>query len=524
MENKQNNTQQKDSSDIWQKSFQTNTTTRTMEEDKNLLHEWIEEYERKMEKSEESKQEMCKESSRYERVLDVPDSGSDSESNLESREEYILGNLPISSNEIKRRITKEISKDYKRPQRVQHLDYSNVDKRALNCPKSKKESPRILTECLIVGLSNYIMKARVIWRWITAHISYDTKSYFSGSYNSCAPRDVLYTGKSVCSGYARLFKEMCDIAGVECVEIIGWAKGYGHKVGESFENQSTNHAWNAIRVDGNWYLLDATWGAGHVDNHGHFQRSYQESYWLTSPYIMIGAHFPSDKEWQLLKTPFSINKYSQMVYARPRFYELGLRIISHTKSVINSAQGKATVIFLCTKPNVKFLAHLCHANGTEAKNAVNVSNTSQETVQISLLIPKKGRYSLNIFAKEGNKGKESYDSIIEYQIESEVGLGGGFIFPYVYSIKEGELLGPLLGILNRGEKYEFKVFSKQAVAVALTFSSTDWRKLTRGAGCHVWYLSTNIPRCAKGDCSLNLKFPGRGASSSYSTLCKYNIQ
>jgi transglutaminase/protease-like cytokinesis protein 3 len=45
-------------------------------------------------------------------------------------------------------------------------------------------------------------------------------------------------------------------------KLDGFAKGFGYKIGEPLS--TPNHAWNAVRIDGNWYLLDATWDAGVV--------------------------------------------------------------------------------------------------------------------------------------------------------------------------------------------------------------------------------------------------------------------
>jgi uncharacterized repeat protein (TIGR02543 family) len=50
---------------------------------------------------------------------------------------------------------------------------------------------------------------------------------------------------AVCDGYASAFKLMCMIEGIECKEVTGWA-------GE-------NHAWNKVKIDGEWFVVDATW-------------------------------------------------------------------------------------------------------------------------------------------------------------------------------------------------------------------------------------------------------------------------
>jgi len=68
----------------------------------------------------------------------------------------------------------------------------------------------------------------------------------------------------VCSGYASLFKQMADIAGLECQVIMGYAKGYNYSY-DITKLPADNHAWISIKIDDKWYLADPTWGAGYID-------------------------------------------------------------------------------------------------------------------------------------------------------------------------------------------------------------------------------------------------------------------
>lgn len=64
---------------------------------------------------------------------------------------------------------------------------------------------------------------------------------------------VLTDGYSyaVCDGIAKTYSLLCNMAGVQTVRITGMA-GYNSDMGP--------HAWNKIKVDGQWYVVDATWG------------------------------------------------------------------------------------------------------------------------------------------------------------------------------------------------------------------------------------------------------------------------
>lgn len=62
---------------------------------------------------------------------------------------------------------------------------------------------------------------------------------------------VLVNGVGVCDSYAKAVKLLLDKAGMECVLIEG--------TGAEAPGKSADHAWNIVRIDGEYYHLDATW-------------------------------------------------------------------------------------------------------------------------------------------------------------------------------------------------------------------------------------------------------------------------
>lgn len=59
---------------------------------------------------------------------------------------------------------------------------------------------------------------------------------------------VLVGGASVCQGYAKTMQYLANRLGIECTLVIGTVTG-----GE-------RHAWNLMRMDGEYYYVDPTWG------------------------------------------------------------------------------------------------------------------------------------------------------------------------------------------------------------------------------------------------------------------------
>lgn len=63
---------------------------------------------------------------------------------------------------------------------------------------------------------------------------------------------VLLDGKAVCEGYARAMQYLLQKCGIECAEVAGHIR----KENGEFDGA---HAWNILKVDGDYYYLDTTW-------------------------------------------------------------------------------------------------------------------------------------------------------------------------------------------------------------------------------------------------------------------------
>lgn len=87
-------------------------------------------------------------------------------------------------------------------------------------------------------------KVRLIHDFIVNNFDYDS-SDFRSSAGSVA--DAIANGsKLVCSGYTRLFMQLCNKYGLECVPVYGTGAGQ-------------NHTWNKVKVNGEWKYIDVTW-------------------------------------------------------------------------------------------------------------------------------------------------------------------------------------------------------------------------------------------------------------------------
>ncbi len=63
---------------------------------------------------------------------------------------------------------------------------------------------------------------------------------------------VFLNGKAVCEGYARALQYLLQKCGVECAEVAGY-------ILDENGNRGGGHAWNIVKIDGDYYFMDATW-------------------------------------------------------------------------------------------------------------------------------------------------------------------------------------------------------------------------------------------------------------------------
>lgn len=99
---------------------------------------------------------------------------------------------------------------------------------------------KIGNACKAAGCSTDFEKALWIHDWLTKNARYDY------SFSHYGTDGVLLRGTGVCDSYAGAYMHLMEYLGVSCKHVSG--KGNGG-----------SHAWNALKLDGNWYWVDVTW-------------------------------------------------------------------------------------------------------------------------------------------------------------------------------------------------------------------------------------------------------------------------
>ncbi|KAM9842845.1 kyphoscoliosis peptidase [Aulostomus maculatus] len=291
--------------------------------------------------------------------------------------------------------------------------FHRVDSHAIRAGAELKEKcvfdVKMIAQSVTQGARNEVEKLRAIWVWLCHNIEYDVSGYLGRSEKLCSPEEVIAAGRGVCCGYSNLCMEMCREVGIECQEVPGHSKGLGYRQGQSLKNVKSDHLWNAVLLGGQWFLMDACWGAGRVDmEHESFVKRFDDFYFLTEPEEFIDSHFPDEEKWQLLETPISLEEFERRVFKTSAFFSIGLRLLQPRHFYIVTDDGEANVSLGFSRPvtfayEITQHQDLLHCGASEQRESSNSSfgllTVSHRSMNLQLLPPASGTYDVKVFAR-----------------------------------------------------------------------------------------------------------------------------
>lgn len=255
------------------------------------------------------------------------------------------------------------------------------------------------------------------------------------------------------------------------VQIIsGFSKGVGYSADKPVTLSSrTDHEWNAIELDGNWYLIDCTWGSGHMES-GSNVKEFEDFYFLTDPKFFIFDHFPymngdlkESQKRQLLSRPIGLQEFNNNVTCKPAAFKLGIQAVSHPDGYIKM-KNELRMRFRCTRNEDIYLsARLMLKEEDRMIELGNATFAVLEKGSCMLLVhpPRTGLYTMKVFGKYcSDESRNDYPQVFEYVINCTEVREQDFEYPKTFAgaITEKTILHqPLRGKLPQNTKITFKV-------------------------------------------------------------------
>lgn len=221
----------------------------------------------------------------------------------------------------------------------------------------EKSLPQIVSS-LTKNIKNPLKKAKVLAVFIAEH--YERDGFIKKEKENATKRGKIYkipyqsnlfeTKIGDSYAFADLYQQMCQLAGLEAVVIEGYSgrriEAFSVKrkeqkaIKQAFNMLSGKQdssleryksAWNAVKIDDKWILVDTYWmikgekySYKNIQSEKRMKRILKQNqgkklskknssidmdFFDAKPKDMIKTHFPFDETYQLLKNPYSLNRF-----------------------------------------------------------------------------------------------------------------------------------------------------------------------------------------------------------------------
>lgn len=197
------------------------------------------------------------------------------------------------------------------------IDFNKPDSIALAYKSEQLNNLPELSHKLTSGLTTDVERFRAVYRWVCANIANDYLLYarnmhkrrqykndslklnaWNNKFREITLKKLQKRHSTICTGYAYLLQELATEIGIPCEIVHGYARTSTVDVAGL---TAPNHSWNAVLLNGKWYLCDPTWAAGVPDPETNiFRFKYNDGFFLAEPRLFAINHYPADAKWVLL--------------------------------------------------------------------------------------------------------------------------------------------------------------------------------------------------------------------------------
>ncbi|XP_045200905.2 hillarin-like [Mercenaria mercenaria] len=339
------------------------------------------------------------------------------------------------------------------------MTFRDIDEHAIGAPSFIKEDLAKLVEYLTSVARTPVEQVRAFFMWITHNINYDTAGYFGRApLQQTDAESVLKTRLTVCEGYCKLFEAFCREADIPVKTISGYAKAFGCKPEEDITKDIHNaHAWNAVFLDGGWFLLDVTWGAGFVKTkEKKYVPKFNNAYFLTDPVVFLTDHFPasvnvyanceSGKEWQLVVDKISREDFLKIVNFDKHGKEWGIKPVTHTKSIIHNIEYELDVVLRATYTEMLDFIAFMYEDDRKLDQFTYTYMLNEEKVNVHVCLPTTGVFALQIYGRRKKDGRSAdYQPIVKYVLQCVKAYEAPVPYPAYHTV-----YGPVSDLKNYG--------------------------------------------------------------------------
>lgn len=242
------------------------------------------------------------------------------------------------------------------------INFQKADSIALVYKNETLSNLPELTHKLTAHLATDVERFRAIYMWVCGNIANDYVLYsknmrkrqrfkkdslklkeWNNHFRKIVFQKLLEKNRTICTGYAYLVEELSQLANINCKVIHGFAKTSTINL-EKLD--TPNHSWNAVELNGKWYLCDPTWASGIPNPETlRFEFYYNDGFFLSNPKLFAVNHYPIDEKWLLINDnnhSFKTFLEAPIIYGEAYTY---LNVHDEPKRMHNTTLKNDSVVF-----------------------------------------------------------------------------------------------------------------------------------------------------------------------------------
>lgn len=199
-------------------------------------------------------------------------------------------------------------------------------------------------------------RAKAIYSWMAFNIRYDVKKYRNRSkpkiirYKTESERQekekkqfvqqvnkTIRSRKGICGDYSALYYQLAVLVDLKCEMNSGTARTEKYDIGK--KRVIIDHGWNSVQINGEWKLLDVTWGAGYLDEEtDEFVPNYDLFYFDTPKELFFANHYPEKGVWH--DVTVDKNAFLNAPFFHTELFYTNFEIIQPQNGVISIPQNR----------------------------------------------------------------------------------------------------------------------------------------------------------------------------------------
>jgi transglutaminase/protease-like cytokinesis protein 3 len=249
------------------------------------------------------------------------------------------------------------------PFQLSNPSFSQVDK-AARCITSL---PNTITAAMLATgyvcrpYRSAVQRLRAIFTWCAERVSWDDDGMFNDYDEYIDTRRVIQTKRGSSREVSALIVEMCTAIGIHAEQVRGYLKSPGEDLDLDAVTRP-NHFWNAILVDNEWRILDAS-----VASPTNPRRSLYSSvsntiaeswYFLAPPSEIAWTHVPYEEAQQHMIPPVSPDVLLALPGSCPPFFRLGLSMHAYDTSIIRLEELEVCTLAINVPSDIELVAEV----------------------------------------------------------------------------------------------------------------------------------------------------------------------